>query len=148
MSRSSSWWLPPGAHPDAGIILAARGIRAFTDGYVALLLPYYLTLLGYSAFQVGAIATANGAIAAAPGAPSSPSAARSKGVSRSGARLVYFQSSSRGPGRPRAAKRAMAARRSAPSQAGPVPGRWPPKAMTRSVPELAAGMRSGMARTR
>lgn len=58
MSRSSSWWLPPGAHPDAGIILAARGIRAFTDGYVALLLPYYLTLLGYSAFQVGAIATA------------------------------------------------------------------------------------------
>jgi MFS family permease len=58
MSKSTSWWLPPGTHPDAGLILAARGIRAFTDGYVALLLPYYLTLLGYSAFQVGAIATA------------------------------------------------------------------------------------------
>jgi MFS family permease len=58
MSRSTSWWLPPGTHPDAKLILSARGIRAFTDGYVALLLPYYLTLLGYSAFQVGVIATA------------------------------------------------------------------------------------------
>ena len=58
MSHSTSWWLPPGTHPDAALILTARGIRAFTDGYVALLLPYYLTLLGYSAFQVGAIATA------------------------------------------------------------------------------------------
>ena len=53
-----SWWLPPGTSPDAALILAARGIRAFTDGYVALLLPYYLTLLGYSAFEVGLIATA------------------------------------------------------------------------------------------
>jgi MFS family permease len=53
-----SWWLPPGTSPDAALILAARGIRAFTDGYVALLLPYYLTLLGYSALQVGVIATA------------------------------------------------------------------------------------------
>jgi MFS family permease len=50
--------LPPGTSPDAALILAARGIRAFTDGYVALLLPYYLTLLGHSAFQVGVIATA------------------------------------------------------------------------------------------
>lgn len=58
MSRLTSWLLPPGASPDAGLILAARGIRAFTDGYVALLLPYYLTLLGYSAFEVGLIATA------------------------------------------------------------------------------------------
>lgn len=60
MPRSAlrSWWLPPGTSPDASLILAARGIRAFTDGYVALLLPYYLTLLGYSAFQVGLIATA------------------------------------------------------------------------------------------
>lgn len=53
-----TWWLPPGTSPDAAQILTARGIRAFTDGYVALLLPYYLTLLGYSAFQVGLIATA------------------------------------------------------------------------------------------
>ncbi|MGH8660183.1 MAG: MFS transporter [Burkholderiales bacterium] len=60
MPRSAfrSWWLPPGTAPDAALILTARGLRAFTDGYVALLLPYYLTLLGYSAFQVGLIATA------------------------------------------------------------------------------------------
>lgn len=58
MNYSTSWWLPPGTHPDAALILTARGIRAFTDGYVALLLPYYLTLLGYSAFQIGVIATA------------------------------------------------------------------------------------------
>jgi MFS family permease len=60
MPRSAfrNWWLPPGTSPDAALILAARGVRAFTDGYVALLLPYYLTLLGYSAFQVGLIATA------------------------------------------------------------------------------------------
>lgn len=53
-----SWWLPSGTSPDAALILTARGIRAFTDGYVALLLPYYLTLLGFSALEVGVIATA------------------------------------------------------------------------------------------
>lgn len=58
LSVLRSWWLPPRISPDAALILAARGIRAFTDGYVALLLPYYLTLLGYSALQVGLIATA------------------------------------------------------------------------------------------
>ena len=58
MARLASWLLPPGTSPDAGFILAARGIRAFTDGYVALLLPFYLTLLGHSAFEVGLIATA------------------------------------------------------------------------------------------
>ena len=58
MSKTTTWLLPPGTSPDAALILTARGIRAFTDGYVALLLPYYLTLLGYSALQVGIIATA------------------------------------------------------------------------------------------
>jgi len=58
MSWFTSWWLPPGISPDARLILTARGIRAFTDGYVALLLPYYLTLLGYGALEVGIIATA------------------------------------------------------------------------------------------
>ena len=58
MSRSSFGWPAPGASRDTTLILAARGIRAFTDGYVALLLPYYLTLLGYNALQVGIIATA------------------------------------------------------------------------------------------
>jgi len=58
MSHSTSWLLPPGTSADAALILTARGIRAFTDGYVALLLPYYLTLLGHGAFEVGVIATA------------------------------------------------------------------------------------------
>ena len=58
MSHSPSSPLAPGFSRDAVLILAARGIRAFTDGYVSLLLPYYLTLLGYSALQVGVIATA------------------------------------------------------------------------------------------
>ena len=41
------WWrpLPPEASCDALRILAARGIRAFGDGYVALLLPIYLVEL-------------------------------------------------------------------------------------------------------
>jgi len=53
------WWrpLPPEASNDALRILAARGIRAFGDGYVALLLPIYLVELGYSALAIGAIVT-------------------------------------------------------------------------------------------
>ncbi|RZL87317.1 MAG: MFS transporter [Variovorax sp.] len=35
--------------------MTARGLRAFADGYVALLLPLYLLLLGMSALQVGII---------------------------------------------------------------------------------------------
>ena len=36
----------------------ARGLRAFADGYVSLLLPIYLIGLGLTPFQVGVIATA------------------------------------------------------------------------------------------
>jgi MFS family permease len=39
-------------------ILVARGLRAFGDGYISLLLPVYLLSLGFSAFDVGIIATA------------------------------------------------------------------------------------------
>jgi MFS family permease len=39
-------------------VLAAKGLRAFGDGYVSLLLPVYLLDLGHSPLQVGAIATA------------------------------------------------------------------------------------------
>jgi MFS family permease len=38
-------------------LLWARGLRAFADGYVSLLLPVYLIALGFSPFQVGVIAT-------------------------------------------------------------------------------------------
>lgn len=50
--------LPPGTLPDARLLLAARALRAFGDGYVSLLLPYYLTLLGYSALEIGLMVTA------------------------------------------------------------------------------------------
>src|SRR5438552_13774416 len=38
-------------------ILVARGLRAFGDGFVALLVPIYLLELGFSALQIGAIVT-------------------------------------------------------------------------------------------
>jgi len=42
---------------DARRLLWARGLRAFGDGYVSLLLPLYLITLGLTPFEVGAIAT-------------------------------------------------------------------------------------------
>ena len=39
-------------------VFVAKGLRAFGDGYVSLLLPVYLLQLGYSAVEVGIIATA------------------------------------------------------------------------------------------
>jgi len=50
--------LPAGTAADARPLLAARALRAFGDGFVSLLLPYYLTLLGYNAFQIGLLVTA------------------------------------------------------------------------------------------
>ena len=44
--------------PHVNRLLLAKGLRAFGDGYVSLLLPVYLLELGYSALQVGVIATA------------------------------------------------------------------------------------------
>jgi MFS family permease len=38
-------------------LLVVRGLRAFGDGFVSLLLPVYLLKLGLDAFQVGVIAT-------------------------------------------------------------------------------------------
>ena len=38
-------------------LLVAKGLRAFGDGYVALLLPLYLLDLGFSPLQVGIVAT-------------------------------------------------------------------------------------------
>ena len=42
----------------ANILIAARGVRGFGDGFTALLLPVYLTALGFSAFRVGVLTTA------------------------------------------------------------------------------------------
>jgi MFS family permease len=46
------------AAADTRRILLARALRAFGDGYVAVLLPVHLSLLGYGAVAVGAISTA------------------------------------------------------------------------------------------
>jgi len=42
----------------AAILIAARGVRGFGDGFTALLLPVYLTSLGFSAFRIGVLTTA------------------------------------------------------------------------------------------
>jgi MFS family permease len=39
-------------------LIAARAVRAFGDGFTALLLPVYLSGLGFSAFRIGALTTA------------------------------------------------------------------------------------------
>ncbi|MCX7381560.1 MAG: MFS transporter [Alphaproteobacteria bacterium] len=38
-------------------MLAARGIRAFADGFVSLILPIYLTKLGFDGWEIGAVIT-------------------------------------------------------------------------------------------
>lgn len=43
---------------EAQLLLAARGLRAFVDGYVAVLLPAYLLALGFGTWEVGLFSTA------------------------------------------------------------------------------------------
>src|SRR5215210_689772 len=50
--------LPSESTSDAGVLLRARGVRAFGDGFVSVLLPLHLTTLGFDGFQIGAVATA------------------------------------------------------------------------------------------
>ena len=59
LATGDEWWrpMPPGTSPDALRVLAARGVRAFGDGFVALLLPIYLVERGFSALAIGAIVT-------------------------------------------------------------------------------------------
>lgn len=45
------------SNPLRNRLLTAKGLRAFGDGFVALLLPLYLVELGFSPFEVGVIAT-------------------------------------------------------------------------------------------
>jgi MFS family permease len=54
----SRWLLPDGAHPAALPLLLGRALRAFADGYVAVLLPAYLIALGLGTWEVGVLATA------------------------------------------------------------------------------------------
>jgi MFS family permease len=54
------WWrpVPRGISADAKLILAARALRAFADGFVSVLLPIYLLELGFGVVAIGAIVTA------------------------------------------------------------------------------------------
>ncbi len=50
--------LPAGVAPEAGLLLAGKALRAFVDGYVAILLPAYLLALGFGTWEVGLLSTA------------------------------------------------------------------------------------------
>lgn len=50
--------LPRGADATALPLLLARGLRAFADGYMALLLPAYLLSIGLGTLEVGIVSTA------------------------------------------------------------------------------------------
>ncbi len=50
--------LPAGVDAAAGPLLVARALRAFADGYMAILLPAYLLALGLGTLEVGVVATA------------------------------------------------------------------------------------------
>ena len=45
----------PLSSPHVNRLLIAKGLRAFGDGYVSLLLPLYLLELGFSLLHVGII---------------------------------------------------------------------------------------------
>lgn len=52
------WLLPAGARPSILPLLEGKALRAFADGYVAVLLPAYLIALGLGTLEVGLLATA------------------------------------------------------------------------------------------
>ena len=49
--------LPPGVDPAVLPLIVGRALRAFSDGYVAVLLPAYLLALNFGQFDVGLIST-------------------------------------------------------------------------------------------
>jgi MFS family permease len=50
--------LAANAAAEVRLLLIGRGLRAFVDGYVAVLLPAYLLALGYDTWHVGLLSTA------------------------------------------------------------------------------------------
>ena len=58
MLKLRQWLVPTGAHPSVLLLLKGRALRAFADGYVAVLLPAYLIALGLGTWEVGLLATA------------------------------------------------------------------------------------------
>jgi MFS transporter len=58
-SPRGGWLLPAGVEElSARTILVGRALRAFADGYVAVLLPAYLLALGFGQLEVGILGTA------------------------------------------------------------------------------------------
>lgn len=49
--------VPAGVDPAARPLLYGRALRAFADGYVAVLLPAYLLALGFGTLDVGILST-------------------------------------------------------------------------------------------
>ncbi len=49
---------PRDADPSARTLVAGRALRAFVDGYIAVLLPAYLLALGFDVWTVGVLSTA------------------------------------------------------------------------------------------
>lgn len=54
----STLFLPAGVDRSAWLLLAARSLRGFCDGFIAVLLPAYLLALGFAQLTVGLISTA------------------------------------------------------------------------------------------
>ena len=50
--------LAGGFSPEVRLLLVARALRAFVDGFICVLLPAYLLALGMGAFEVGVLSTA------------------------------------------------------------------------------------------
>jgi MFS family permease len=60
-SRANAAWqrvLPAGTTTDAAVLLETRGVRAFGDGFVSVLLGPHLKQLGFSNTEIGLITTA------------------------------------------------------------------------------------------
>jgi MFS family permease len=57
-SPAGGWLLPRGVDAAARPVLASRALRAFGDGFMALLLPAYLLELGLGTLEVGLVSTA------------------------------------------------------------------------------------------
>ena len=55
---AAAWPLPAGVPAWVRRILIGRALRAFADGYVAVLLPAYLLSLGFAVLDVGLLSTA------------------------------------------------------------------------------------------
>jgi MFS family permease len=53
----STLLLPAGVDRSARLLLAARSLRGFCDGFIAVLLPAYLLALGFGQLTVGLIST-------------------------------------------------------------------------------------------